>query len=48
MWAQLESKAITYVAHNYEDIWCNARTSLELLDREQLQQILMIQCGLKE
>jgi hypothetical protein len=37
-----------YVAHNYEEIWCNARASLELLDCEEFKQMLLIKCGLKE
>jgi hypothetical protein len=37
-----------YVPSNYEEIWCSARASLELLDREQFKQILNIKCGLKE
>jgi hypothetical protein len=48
MWAELKSKTTSYVARNFEEIWCNARASLELLDREQLQQILLIKCGLVE
>jgi DNA-binding beta-propeller fold protein YncE len=48
MWAELESKATRYVARNFEGIWCTARASLELLDREQFQQMLLINCGLKD
>jgi hypothetical protein len=51
MWAELKSKAISYVAHNFGEIWCNARTSLELLDHTHLglcKQILLIKCGLIE
>jgi hypothetical protein len=48
MWAELESKATRYVARNFEGIWRNARASLELLDREQFQQMFLINCGLKD
>jgi hypothetical protein len=48
MWAELESKTMRYVARNFEGIWYNARASLELLDREQLWQMHLIKCGIKE
>jgi hypothetical protein len=40
MWAKLnKSKTMRYVTQNFEEIWCNAWASLDLLDREQLWQI---------
>jgi hypothetical protein len=36
MWAKLESKTMMFVTHNFEEIWCNARASLELLDGKHL------------
>jgi hypothetical protein len=32
MWAELKRKTMSFVARNFEDIWCNTRASLELLD----------------
>jgi DNA-binding beta-propeller fold protein YncE len=34
MWDKLKSKTVKYVMHNFEEIRCNARESLELLDHE--------------
>jgi hypothetical protein len=48
MWAKLESKIMRYTTRNFEEIWCNARASLELLDREQFKQMLIMKCGLQE
>jgi DNA-binding beta-propeller fold protein YncE len=50
MWAELKSKTMSYVARNFEEIWCNERPSLEILDREHpefFKQMLLINCGLK-
>jgi hypothetical protein len=51
MWAELKSKTMSYVARNFEEIWCNTRASLELLDHAHpglYKQILLTKCGLKE
>jgi hypothetical protein len=32
MWAELKRKTTSFVACNFEEIWCNATASLELLD----------------
>jgi hypothetical protein len=48
MWAKLESKIMRYMTRNFEEIWCNARASLELLDCEPFKQMLIMKCVLKE
>jgi hypothetical protein len=52
IWAELRSKTMRYVTRNLEEIRCNARASLELLDREHprvlSKQVLLIKGGLKE
>mmetsp|Transcript_28781 Transcript_28781/g.48338 ORF Transcript_28781/g.48338 Transcript_28781/m.48338 type:complete len:219 (+) Transcript_28781:537-1193(+) len=51
MLAELKGKTMRHVTRNFEEIRCNARASLELLDREHpdlFKQMLRIQCGLNE
>jgi hypothetical protein len=52
MWAsELRSKTICYMTRNFGEIRCNAKATLELLEREHpdlFKQVLKIKCGYKE
>jgi hypothetical protein len=53
MWVNIlkNTTMIRYVAHNLEEIWCNAKATLEILDREHpglYKHMLQLKCGLIE
>jgi hypothetical protein len=49
MWGKLKSATMGYMTHNIKEIWCNARATLELLDRdhpELYKQMLFVTSGI--
>jgi hypothetical protein len=48
-WGKLKSATMGYVTRNFKEIWCDARGTLENLDRyhpELYKQLLIMKCGI--